>query len=107
MERSVLFGERARGVDNLIGIVNIVDAHQIGEGLYPVVLCRSFANAEQENAIELLDRVRTTQTLSRGTRADVDHPADGRLAGGGHALGAFLAASRRRATSCVSRARLS
>ena len=69
--------------------------------------CRLFANAEQENAIELLDRARTTQALTRWTRADVDDAARGRLARGAHALGASVAASRRRATSCASRARLS
>ena len=104
MQRALPFGEHSRGGDQLVRVVNVVDAGKVRERIRPVGVWRLFANTEQANAIEALDRPRTTQTFSARSTGDVDDSTHWPLVRAAHAVGASLAAARRRASSWASRA---
>src|SRR5262245_47778127 len=104
IQRSVLRCERPCGSDYLTGVVNARDTDQIDEDVCPVVMRQPFANAEEEDAVKFLRGPRKTQALAGWTRRNIDDPTCRCLTAGGHAVDASLAAARRRATSCASRA---
>jgi hypothetical protein len=91
--------------DQLLTIVSIGQANQVGENCGFVCIGRLFADTKQHRATEFRNGARQSQTFSDQMAGDKNDPAPLFLSQT-HAM-TSLAAARRRSRSCSSRAFLS